>query len=423
MPEITLSEADRIAVIFAKLLDANQPDPDYRFLDSLSYDHREVAYRVLTEGKDYDRREFRFRSECLGRGWFELIEHVDRSSPQIDLDQAAMRDTWVFRGFQEIYAPLSPQEWLVTNIIPKPSVLMFYGAPKSLKSILVMDLAVCVAAGQNWLPLASQEGGYTTVPTRVLWVDFENGERRMRERFAALGRARRLAEDTPLSFTSMPLPMLEANDKAQIGNLQRRIEHYQAGFVVIDHFGATLGGADENSSQVAEVMANYRTISELTGATIGLIHHQVKNAGKYGDSGDSLRGHGSILANLDLAILVKRDGLSRDRILAVPVAIRGADFDTLGGLWTFEHKAGTRELEIARFFGWEVEDINAQVDNTILDVVAEEADLNQTALRAAVCERSGVGDVTVRKRIAALVKNGKLKVTEGKQKSKIYNLP
>lgn len=428
MTEIVLSEEDRVAVVFKKLIDPESKKFEYRHLrhlDHLSKEQIQLMFLVMAEGEDYTKREKCFYRECIARGWDDLIRRVEIANSALDLDQVTFEDPWSFEGYDKIYEELPPQEWLVYGKIPKPGLTMVYGAPKSFKSGLIMDLAVCVATGSDWLPnMENGDGGYRTQKTPVIWCDFENGLRRMRERFAAFGRARELPEDTPLWFVSLPNPILEANRKEQIGDLVRRVRLFEAGCIVIDHFGATLGSADENTSQVAEVMTNYRILSEETNATVILVHHQIKHANKYGfTSGDTLRGHGSILANLDLAMLVKRDDMSKDKVSINPVAIRGADFDILGGMWTYEHKQSSKELQAAKFLGWTIEDTNTQVDNAIIETIKDDPGLNQTALRSIACDITGIGDVTIRKRIAYLEKEGEIVSRDGEKNSKLYNLP
>jgi hypothetical protein len=428
LSEITLSRDDRLAAIFRKFIDPAIPDPPRFFWQDLDNEFQEVIFRILVEGLDAEKRKKRFLAECMARDWMPLYDRVQLANPNIDLANVAVDDRWKFEKFGDVFQDLPPQEWIVRGILPKPGVGIFFGPPKSLKSLLVMDMALCAASGQRWLAKLDGEGGFETTKTTTLWVDLENGRRRMYERLAALGRARNLGEETPLFFVSLPNPILQAAEKSQIGDLILRVKHFDAGLIVIDHLAATLADVDENASQMAEVMGNYRILSEETGAAVVITHHPVKNINKFGgDLADALRGHGSILANVDTALLVKRDRQMRERIEIIPAALRGADFDDFAATFAYEHKPDNFDLQQARFFLWEQEDLSDLVDDFILEVVGDHPGCNQTELRAFVGELAAeteqiVADGFVRRRLKALIGGGKIILRAGDQRSHLHFL-
>jgi hypothetical protein len=427
LSEITLNRDDRIAAIFRKFVDPTIPDPPRFFWQDLDNEFQEVIFRILVEGLDAEKRKKRFLAECMARDWMALFDRVQLANPDIDLSKVAVDDRWEFQKFSDVFQDLPPQEWIVQGLLPKPGVAIFFGPPKSLKSLLVMDMAVCAASGQPWLTKPDGDGGFATMKTTTMWVDLENGKRRMYERFGALGRARDL-RDVPLFFVSLPNPILQAADKAHIGDLILRVKHFEAGLVVIDHLAATLADVDENASGMAEVMGNYKILSEETGASVVITHHPVKNINKFGgDLADALRGHGSILANVDTALLVKRDRQMRERIEIIPAALRGADFDDFAATFAYEHKPDNFDLHKALFFLWEQEDLSELVDDFILEVVGDQPGCNQTELRSFVGELAAeteqiVADGFVRRRLKALIGGGKIVLRAGDQRSHLHFL-
>ncbi len=112
---------------------------------------------------------------------------------------------------------------------------------------------------------------------------------------------------TPLYYVSMPVPWLDASDPLQVDLLVARLDKLAARLLVVDNLGTVLGEADENSAEMARVMSNFRRLAEHTGAAVVILHHQRKGNGFKGRAGDTLRGHSSIEAALDLALLIQRE--------------------------------------------------------------------------------------------------------------------
>jgi len=432
MPGIKLSEQDRLAVIFKKLISANVSDPGFAFVEQLSPVYREVVYTVLREGTDREKRRYRMDLELVRLGLIDLRKRVERADPNISLEDAEISDSWQFFTLEQAYQPLEPIEWIVQGMISRPSVNIFYGPPKNLKTLLLQDMVSCVASGEPWLESLPDNqnqpfGGIKTSLTPCMWLDFENGSRRMRERFSAFGRARNLPNETPIWVTSMPSPWLDASDSANIGRLMLRIEKYGAGLVVVDHLTQIVGETDENTSKMAEIMGNLRGMAEAANLALVLIHHQVKNSGRFKVSAsDSLRGHSSIIASVDLAMVVERNAALKDQVNVIPAAVRGATVDPFSCIFSYAHRSGNSlELETARFWGTPVETLNAKIDKTILEVVEESPGLNQSQLRSQALEilkPAGIGDPAIRYGIARLVKNGGL-AEEKDKNSLVYNLP
>src|SRR5690606_1388399 len=109
---------------------------------------------------------------------------------------------WEVRSLHHARQERPPLVYLVDKLIPLPSLTIVYGAPGSLKSMLLSDLCCCVAAGTPWLapmPGDSVKPGLTLKTTQapVLWIDYDNGVRYVDERFDALSKAHGLSPDDP----------------------------------------------------------------------------------------------------------------------------------------------------------------------------------------------------------------------------------
>lgn len=269
--------------------------------------------------------------------------------------QPPLGKLWKLRTLTDAYKPRDPLVYAVDRLFSLPSLSIVYGAPGSLKSMILADAAVCVAAGLRWLePLPIENNGGVTLSTTqvaVLWIDFDNGTRRTDERFDALAKSRNLPTDIPLHYVSLPDPWLDASNKANVFELSLLALSLGVKFIVVDNLGLITGDTEENSAQMAGVMGNLRWLAESTGAAVVVIHHQRKSGNGDGKvrKGESLRGHSSIEASLDLALIVERKP-GTDDVSIIPTKERGATLPTLGAQFTYQHAEGSTDLATARFW-------------------------------------------------------------------------
>lgn len=339
-------------------------------------------------------------------------------------------DTWKAFSIADAYEDRPPVEFIIPGLFALPSLNIVYGPPGSLKSFILADLAISAAAGGLWLPAApwlADNGArsFPTNPVKVLWVDFDNGRRRTLDRFAALGRAHGLPEDNDrLNIYSMPRPWLDASDTVSIAGLAGRIQRTGARLVIIDNLGVVTGDTDENTGDMALVMSQFRQIAEDTGCAIVLIHHQRKSNGLSGRAGDSLRGHSSIEAALDLAIMIEREEYS-ETIGLRATKMRGPDVMPFSAYFTFEAKPDRPdELQTARFFGVSVDDVTSSmaIDKAIIEVLDDGNEYGKTALAKAVKELlAEVGINRIRPRIDKLAGEKSIQAIPGKRRGeRIY---
>lgn len=336
-------------------------------------------------------------------------------------------DPWQIYTLKDAYQPRPPLVYIVADMIITPSLCMVYGAPGVMKSMLVADLMVCVAGGIEWLPPLNPKESTarqtTTVPT--LWLDFDNGKRRTDERFDALAHTRNLPDTTPLYYVSMPSPWLDASDTKAVADLKARVLRLGAKLVVIDNLGTITGKAEENTGDMVQVMANLRAIVEATGAAFVLLHHQRKGNGTTSRAGETVRGHSSIEAALDLALLVEREEHS-DNITVRSTKTRDVDVYPFGAFFKFAHKPNSKELASAQFLGVEVEDTKSQnaVKNAVLDVVKARRPINQRDLIAEIKKvLPDVGATRVRATVDSLVILGTVIQRNGAKNACLYDLP
>lgn len=321
----------------------------------------------------------------------------------------APKDTWQIYSLTDAYKPRLPVQEIVEGLITLPSLIIPYGPPGSLKTMLLQNMAVCVAGGLPWLPPLPGQNvkARQTIQTPVLWLDFDNGQRRTHERFEALARTLELPETTPLHYYSMPSPWLDAANGSQMQELARRIERLEAKLVIVDNLAAVSGTLNENTGEMKPAMSNFRQVADATGAAIAIIHHPTKSNGV--KSTETLRGFGGIEGAIDLALLIKRIK-GTDQIKVTATKERDFNITPFSAQFAYEHKLGTRELEQAQFFGTEIEgeekDKTPLLQATILDCVKADPGLSQTKLRDKVVSLTKMGRNKVRDEIKAMADAG-----------------
>ena len=123
-----------------------------------------------------------------------------------DLQRQRLADRWQVLGIDTLLTPPKRPEYLISDMVRRPGLVCIYGAPGDLKTMILMDMAVCVASGDAWLdplPEVGTGGSYTVEQGPVLWMDMDNAIDRLQERFGALCRAREL---TTIPYTRLAFP-------------------------------------------------------------------------------------------------------------------------------------------------------------------------------------------------------------------------
>lgn len=299
---------------------------------------------------------------------------------------------WQWYSLVDAYAPRPPIQYLVAGLFPVPSVNLIYGAPGSLKSMLLVDLAACIVSGRPWLepvPGAGNMAGLATMAAPCAWVDLDNGVRRTHDRFEAVGRAYNLPANVPLHYVSMPQGGLQLDSAKQAEQLAESLVLIGASALFIDNLSTVKGAADE-LKDMTNVMQNLRWIAEWANVSIQAVHHQRKSNGMKSREGETIRGHSSIEANIDVGILVDRGDTQSLAVDIRATKTRGATFDERGATFSFAWHPGTKELETARFYGVQASLRNspkaqeaAEIEDAILDALQSAGAQNMSQLATA----------------------------------------
>jgi hypothetical protein len=189
----------------------------------------------------------------------------------------------------EALLPQPEIQWLFRDLLARRWVSMWFGEPGCKKTWAALDHGVCLAMGKPWL-------GFQSEPSKVLIVDEESGERRLRRRLGDVMRGHDAPADIPLYYTSLHGFNLMHEQGAS--ELEELILQVKPDLVVIDALADLMLGGDENLVRDTQpVFARLRRIAEKHDCAFQIIHH-VNRAGTY-------RGSSALKAATDSMLVIK----------------------------------------------------------------------------------------------------------------------
>jgi len=327
---------------------------------------------------------------------------------------------WSWYSMADAYAPRPPVRYAVNGLFQVPSLNVVYGAPGSLKSMLVADMLFSIMTGRPWLePVPGTAGnlqGLTTTAGPVAWVDLDNGSRRTHDRFEAFGRAYNVPPDAPFRYVSMPPGGLRMDSLTHAEQLTEYLVKLGVSALCVDNLSMAKGAADEVKDMTLP-MSNLRWVCEWANVCIFTIHHQRKSNGTKGREGETLRGHSSIEAAIDVALLVDR---GENGSLAVDLRAtkeRGATFPERSATFSYTWHPGTHELETARFWGIEAQQRNnprAQEESDIEDAIMDALTMNSALNMTALAKETGYSRDKLRLVLTKLVNSARIAERQGR---------
>jgi len=202
----------------------------------------------------------------------------------------------------EISNEENTQRWLVEQLWGESSVGVIGGAPKCAKTWLGLDLALSVATGTPCL------GKYAVGQAGPVLVYLaEDALPTVRERVAGMVRHRglELASVEVYVITAATLRLDRQPHRTRLYETARRL---RPRLLLLDPL-VRLHGIDENhATEVAELLAYFRSLQRQLDLSVVLVHHTRKNAAGGAAAGQGLRGSSDIHAFGDSNLYLRRSG-------------------------------------------------------------------------------------------------------------------
>ncbi len=278
-------------------------------------DIRAVAQALKTNGADFEpvfiefAKKYGIRSHRAKWIWSKEKAESDAFEELLEQYNAAKNQRPRFSPLSAAMLEAMPApNSRIKGVLPIVGLAALYGASASGKSFLGLNMAASIAEG---LPFF----GHSTKPAPVGYVVLE-GEGGIRGRVIAWQRHHGRAMPDNVRFLPQPFRITDPQDVTDLAAV------CPSGSVVfIDTLNRAAPGMDENSSKdMGAMIEGAKALQRLIGGLVVLVAHTGK------DSAKGLRGHSSLFAALDAAILVSREGDARS--WKVDKAKDGRDGDT-----------------------------------------------------------------------------------------------
>lgn len=178
--------------------------------------------------------------------------------------------------WEDLDRPGKELEPLIKNVLTRGEVSMWYGAPSSGKTFLIIDACMSVARGVSWFGNRVEQG----------LVIYQAGEKYLgiKRRLRAYRKHHRITERMPLLLIPARINLWvdDKHTKEMIEEVNAWAAYYEESLelIFIDTFSAAAVGANENASEdVGRVLQRCHDIAAATGAHVALVHHIPKTGG------------------------------------------------------------------------------------------------------------------------------------------------
>src|SRR6056297_3587409 len=165
------------------------------------------------------------------------------------------------------------QRWLIKDLWIDQGVGIIGGQPKCCKSFLALDMAVATAAGTLCL------GSYPVQSSgRVLLFAAEDALHMVKQRLVGIA-ARHDKLLSELDIQVITSPVLRLDDKKQQDALAKTVESLKPKLLILDPFIRLHSIDENNSAEVARLLAFLRTLNRKHQLSIAVVHHARKGSG------------------------------------------------------------------------------------------------------------------------------------------------
>lgn len=187
---------------------------------------------------------------------------------------------------------------IIGSILHRGCKLVLGGASKSRKTWVLLDMALSVAHGVEWL-------GFSTAKSRVLFVNFELPDWNIHQRIRQISEGKGLSFPSPGELCIWNLRGYAASYDELIPKLIERAREQGFGLVVLDPSYKLLGNADENSARDVALLLNaMERLAVETGAALAFAAHFAKGNAGSKFAMDRISGSGVFVRDPDSILLL-----------------------------------------------------------------------------------------------------------------------
>lgn len=195
---------------------------------------------------------------------------------------------------------IPPINWAIENLIPEGLTLLT-GRPKAGKSFMAFDMALAITQGEKFL------NKFQTVKGKVLYIPFEDNERRIQNRLNDLLQGEEAPPD--LLFPSdLFFPKIDQGGVDVMEEIMQQTENLK--LIIIDTFGASIserfGTLGMNFKEDYEFMSQLQKLALKFQVGILVIHHTRKLTSE--NVFDEVVGSTGVTASPDTLLMLRKSG-------------------------------------------------------------------------------------------------------------------
>lgn len=218
------------------------------------------------------------------------------------------KELWTDISINDLFTnPPLPPHFIVESLLPVKVVTLLSAHGGAGKSMLALQMAVCVAMG---FPFMNKK----TIPSRVLFFSGEDSTSVVRHRLACICRVQKIdptvLADRLLVIDSIENPGLyvtQNRDNISIDGYKKLLERsiaYSAGLIIIDNASDTFDANENERARVREFIRFLTQLAKLLNAAVLLLAYMDKDSVKYKSSSENYSGstawHNSVRSRLFL---------------------------------------------------------------------------------------------------------------------------
>lgn len=222
-----------------------------------------------------------------------------------------------------------PIPWCLPGMLADRDICIIGGEPGAGKSTVLVDLALALATGRQFMKCVDPVGP----PKRVLYVDEENNPLLARHRLRLYLNGREIGKDgvsdVPLVYLVENSLKLDNDEMAAL--LHREIRSFRPDWLMIDSLVRFHSGDENSNSEMSLFFTKYlKPIRSGYNCGIVLLHHLAKPSKDRGeDLGHRLRGASDLRAMIDQLWGLEGDQATSKRILKHEKCRWGGRFEPL----------------------------------------------------------------------------------------------
>lgn len=209
----------------------------------------------------------------------KITEIFGRYEPIQSSSVIVHRDIEEDESVEEFLKEEEPTEWFSEGIFAKNSIGFVAGLPESGKTWAMMDLAIEVAIGGNWLGL------FPVKKSKVLFIDQERARPETKRRFEALFKAKDLS-GKDLEFLRIKRgSSIKIDLETSYNSFSKLIDQRKPDLIIIDSLATFHTKEGNNAMEIQSVMEKLKVLRDKFNTAFLFVHHLNKNEFQHAKEG------------------------------------------------------------------------------------------------------------------------------------------